>query len=29
MRISPPLNITMSEVEEAIGILNDSFAAID
>ncbi len=29
MRISPPLNITKSEVEEAIGILNDSFAAID
>ena len=29
MRISPPLNITRSEVEEAIGILNDSFAAID
>ena len=29
MRISPPLNISMSEVEEAIGILNDSFAAID
>ena len=29
MRISPPLNITRSEVEEAVGILNDSFAAID
>ena len=29
MRISPPLNITKSEVEEAIGILNDSFAAIN
>ena len=29
MRISPPLNITRSEVEEAIGILNASFAAID
>ena len=29
MRISPPLNITRSEVEEALGILNDSFAAID
>ena len=29
MRISPPLNIIRSEVEEAIGILNDSFAAID
>ena len=29
MRISPPLNITRSEVEEAVWILNDSFAAID
>ena len=29
MRISPPLNITRSEVEESVGILNDSFAAID
>jgi 4-aminobutyrate aminotransferase-like enzyme len=28
MRISPPLNITMSEVEEALGILNDSFTAM-
>lgn len=29
MRISPPLNITKSEVEEAIGIMNDSFAAME
>ena len=29
IRISPPLNITKSEVEEAIGILNDSFAAME
>ena len=28
MRISPPLNITKNEVEEAIGILDDSFAAM-
>jgi len=28
MRISPPLNITKNEVEEAIGILNDSFSAM-
>ena len=28
IRISPPLNITKNEVEEAIGILNDSFAAL-
>ncbi|MCH8010826.1 MAG: aspartate aminotransferase family protein [Candidatus Marinimicrobia bacterium] len=29
MRIAPPLNITKNEVEEAIGILNDSFAAME
>ena len=29
MRISPPLNINRSEVEEAIGILNDSFTAME
>ena len=29
MRISPPLNITRSEVEEALGILSDSFSAMD
>jgi 4-aminobutyrate aminotransferase-like enzyme len=28
MRISPPLNITKNEVEEAVGILDDSFAAM-
>lgn len=28
MRISPPLNITRSDVEEALGILNDSFVAM-
>lgn len=29
IRISPPLNITETEVEEAIGMLNDSFAAMN
>jgi len=29
IRISPPLNITESEVGEAVGILNDSFDAMN